>query len=144
MSQIFASRRLRVAVSAIALLSLNVQPAVAQLGRGGSNDALNVCATERAPLVKLETDYKELKRSKMSAAVGEGLKQGATVLAKGVMSGGIPMPGGRGGSAFGGGLGGLMGAAAGMAAQQTARAPGAAPATGAGMLFGPDLLAGAS
>ncbi|HEX7944405.1 MAG TPA: hypothetical protein VF495_07055, partial [Phenylobacterium sp.] len=110
----FASRRLRVAVSAIALLSLTVQPAVAQ--KGGKDEVLNACATQRAPLVKLDTDYKELKRSKMGAAIGEGLKQGAMVMAKGVMSGGIPV-GGRGGG-FGsalGGVGGLMGAAAGMA-----------------------------
>ena len=133
----FASRRLRVAISAIALLSLNVQPAVAQ--RGGKDEILNACATQRAPLVKLETDYKELKRSKMSAALGEGLKQGAGVLVKGVMSGGIGGRGGGGG--FGGalgGVGGLMGAAAGMSQQRAAAAPGAAPAPGA--LFGPDLL----
>ena len=146
MSRTMPSRRLRITVSAIALLSLNVQPVLAQ-GRGG-DATFNACATERAPLVKLDTDYKELKRSKMGAAIGEGLKQGATVLAKGVMSGGIPMPGGgRGGGGLGGamgGIGGLMGAAAGMAAQQQARQPGAAPTwSAAGVLFGQDLLSGA-
>ena len=142
----FASRRLRVAVSAVALLSLNVQPAAAQFGGKGGSDALNVCANERAPLVKLETDYKELKRSKMSAALGEGLKQGAGVLVKGVMSGGIPMPGGRGGGGFGGalgGVGGLMGAAAGMAQQRQSASAGQ-PAASSGQLFGQDLLSGAS
>jgi len=140
----FASRRLRVAVSAIALLSLTVQPAVAQKAKGG--DVLNACATQRAPLVKLDTDYKELKRSKMGAAIGEGLKQGAMVMAKGVMSGGIPI-GGRGGGGFGGGLGGvggLMGAAAGMAAQQQRPAAPGAPAATQTAMFGQDLLSGAS
>ena len=146
MNGIFSSRRLRVTVSVIALLSLNVQPAAAQFGGKGGSDALNVCATERAPLIKLETDYKELKRSKLTAALGEGLRQGAGVLVKGVMSGGIPMPGGRGGGGFGGalgGVGGLMGAAAGMAQQRQA-APTGQPAASPGQLFGPDLLSGAS
>jgi len=119
MQQVFASRRLRVAVSAIALMSLTTQQPVFAQGKG--SDALNVCQTERTPLIKLDNDYKELKRSKMSAAIGQGLKQGATVLAKGVMSGGIG--GGRGGGGFGGalgGVGGLMGAATGLAAQQQA------------------------
>ncbi|WP_293677459.1 hypothetical protein [uncultured Phenylobacterium sp.] len=144
MNHVFASRRLRLAVSAIALMSMNVQPAMAQKGK----DALNVCATERAPLVKLETDYKELKRSKMGAAIGEGLKQGATVLAKGVMSGGISLPGGRGGGFGGGGFGGALGGVGGLmgaaASMSQSRAPAAAPATGATMLFGQDLLTGAS
>ena len=145
MSQTMPSRRLRITVSVIALLSLNVQPVLAQ-SKGG-DAALNACATERAPLVRLDTDYRDLKRSKMGAAIGEGLKQGATMLAKGVMSGGIPMPGGGRGGGLGGamgGIGGLMGAAAGMAAQQQARQPGAAPASSAaGMLFGQDMLSGA-
>ncbi len=142
MNQPFASRRLRAAVSVIALLSLNVQPAMAQ--KGGKDDILNACATQRAPLVKLDTDYKELKRSKMGAAIGEGLKQGAMVMAKGVMSGGIPV-GGRGGGGFGGalgGVGGLMGAATSMAAQQQQRQ--AAPASAQTAMFGQDLLSGAS
>ncbi|WP_293904360.1 SH3 domain-containing protein [Phenylobacterium sp.] len=146
----YASRRFRMAVSAIALLSLNAQPAAAQFGNKGGEAALNACATERAPLVRLDTDYKELKRSKMGAAIGQGLKQGAMVLAKGVMSGGMPgMPGGGGGGGLGGamgGLGGMMGAAAGMAAGSQNRqgaAPSAAAASPAGMLFGQDMLSGA-
>src|SRR3990167_7486014 len=102
--RMFNSRRFRATVSAIALLGLNVQPVWAQ-GKGGKDAILNACDAQRAPLVKLDKEYDDLKKSKMSAAIGEGLKTGAMVLAKGVMSGGI---GGRGGG-FGGGLGGVSG-----------------------------------
>lgn len=147
MHTVFASRRLRAAVSVLALLSLTAQPALAQFGGGGKNDPTrNACQTERAPLVKLDTEYKELKRSKMSAAIGEGLKQGATVIAKGVMNGNIPLPGGSGGGFGGlggalGGMSGLVGAAAGLASQPRAGQP-AAAAPSSGMLFGQDLLSG--
>ena len=129
------------AVSAIALLSLNVQPAWAQ--KGGKDAVLNACETQRAPLLKLDKEYDDLKRSKMSAAIGEGLKSGAMVLAKGVMSGGIGGRGGGGGG-FGGGVGGLMGAVGGMAMQNAAQqqAGGQAPA-GASLMFGQDMLSGA-
>jgi hypothetical protein len=136
------------AVSAVALLSLTVQPVMAQ-GKGGKDAILNACAAQREPLQKLDKEYADLKKSKMSAAIGEGLKSGAMVLAKGVASGGIPL--GRGGGGFGGGLGGmgsLMGAVGGMAMQNAAAqqaqaggAPGPAPA--ASMMFGQDMLTGA-
>ena len=138
------------AVSAAALLSLTVQPVLAQ-SKGGKDPILNACAAQREPLQKLDKEYSDLKKSKMGAAIGEGLKSGAMVLAKGVASGGIPL--GRGGG-FGGGLGGmggmggLMGAVGGMAMQSAAQqqaqaggAPAAAPA--ASMMFGPDMLSGA-
>ncbi|MBJ7413827.1 MAG: hypothetical protein JHD15_26230, partial [Phenylobacterium sp.] len=80
------ARRLRMAVSAVALLSLTVQPVMAQ-GKGGKDAVLNACAAQRAPLQKLDKEYDDLKKSKMSAAIGEGLKTGAMVLAKGVASG---------------------------------------------------------
>jgi len=136
------------AVSAIALLSLNVQPAWAQ--KGGKDAVLNACEAQRAPLVKLDKDYDDLKRSKMGAAIGEGLKSGAMVLAKGVMSGGIGGRGGGfggGGGGFGGGVGGLMGAVGGMAMQNAAQqqaqqAGGQAPAA-ASLMFGQDMLSGA-
>lgn len=134
-------------VGAVALLSLNVQPVMAQ-GRG-RDAALSACAAERAPLVKLDKEYDDLKRSKMSAAIGEGLKTGAIVLAKGVASGRIGRGGGLGGfgGGFGGGLGGvggLVGAVGGLAAQSALQqeAGGAAPSASA-MLFGPDILEGA-
>lgn len=137
------SRRFRVTVSAIALLGLTVQPVWAQ--RGGKDPILNACEAQRAPLVKLDKEYDDLKKSKMSAAIGEGLKTGAMVLAKGVMSGGI---GGRsGGGGFGGlgGASGLLGGVANMAmqssAQQAAGAPGGA--NPAALLFGQDMLSGA-
>lgn len=143
------SRRFRATVSAIALLSLNAQPVWAQ--KAGKDSVLNACETQRAPLVKLDKEYEDLKKSKMSAAIGEGLKTGAMVLAKGVMSGGI---GGRGGGGFGGGgfggVSGLMGGVANMAMQSAAQqqvaqaqggAPGAASATT--LMFGQDMLSGA-
>lgn len=137
--------RLRMAVSAVALLSLTVQPVMAQ-GKGGKDAILNACATQREPLQKLDKEYADLKKSKMSAAIGEGLKSGAMVLGKAVMSGGIPM--GRGGGGFGGAMGGmsgLMGAVGGMAMQSAAAqqtgAPAAAPT--ASMMFGQDMLSGA-
>jgi hypothetical protein len=141
------SRRFRATVSAIALLGLNVQPVWAQ-GKSGKDAILNACDTQRAPLVKLDKEYDDLKKSKMSAAIGEGLKTGAMVLAKGVMSGGI---GGRGGGFGGGGLGGmsgLMGGVANMAMQSAAQqqtAQGGAPAgpSPASMMFGQDMLSGA-
>ncbi|HEY0646899.1 hypothetical protein [Phenylobacterium sp.] len=141
----FNSRRFRVTVSAIALLSLNVQPAWAQ--KGGKDAILNACEAQRAPLVKLDKEYDDLKKSKMSAAIGEGLKTGAMVLAKGAMSGGL---GGRGGG-FGGGFGGasgLIGGVANMAMQNAAQqqaAQGGAPAgaSPAGLMFGQDMLSGA-
>ncbi len=146
MNGYMSGRRFRLAVSAVALLSLNVQPAMAQ----GKDAALNVCQTERAGLIKLDKEYDELKRSKTSAALGQGLKQGAAVLAKGLMSGGIPGMGrGGGGGGFGGalgGIGGLMGAAGGLAAQQQAQQnnPQGAPAGNmAASLFGPDMLSSA-
>src|SRR5687767_4031869 len=110
------SRRFRATVSAIALLSLNVQPVWAQ-GKSGKDAILNACETQRAPLVKLDKEYDDLKKSKMGAAIGEGLKTGAMVLAKGVMSGGMGGLGGRGGGFGGGmgGMGGLMGGVANMA-----------------------------
>lgn len=142
----FKSRRFRATVSAIALLSLNVQPAWAQ-NKGGKDAVLNACEAQRAPLVKLDKEYDDLKKSKMSAAIGEGLKTGAMVLAKGAMTGGIPgvTRGGGFGSGLGG-MGGLMGAVGGMAMQSAAQqqAGGAAPAASpAGMFFGPDMLTGA-
>lgn len=141
--------RLRMAVSAVALLSLTVQPVMAQ-GKGGKDAILNACAPQREPLQKLDKEYADLKKSKMSAAIGEGLKSGAMVLGKAVMSGGIPM--GRGGSGFGGGgfggMSSLMGAVGGMAmqsaAQQQAQAGGApAAAPTASLMFGQDMLSGA-
>jgi len=152
MTTVFRARRFRQTVSVLALLCLNLQPVMA----ADKDAALNACAAERAPLIKLDTDYKELKRSKMSQAIGEGLKQGAVVLAKGVMStGGAGFGRGGGGGGFGGalgGVGGLMGAAAGMAAQQQAQkqaqqqngygAPQPTPV--AAPMFGADLLSGAS
>ncbi len=48
MQKVLTSRRCRMVVSAVALLSLNVQPVMAQ-GRG-RDAALNACATEREPL----------------------------------------------------------------------------------------------
>lgn len=144
MQKVLTSRRCRMVVSAVALLSLNVQPVMAQ-GRG-RDAALNACATERAPLVKLDEEYAELKRSRVSAAIGEGLKTGAVVLAKGVMSGRIGRGGGLGGFGGGGfgGVGGLVGAVGSLAAQGAAQQqdPGAAP-TASAMLFGPDVLQGA-
>jgi hypothetical protein len=151
MTRIFEGRRFRLTVSAIALLSLNAQVTLAE-GKGDAT--LNACAAQREPLVKLDKDYDQLKRSKMASAIGEGLKQGAMVLAKGVASGGIPI-GHRGGGGFGGGMGGvggLMGAVGGMAAQAAAQkqaqaqAQGEAPATPASnsaALFGQDMLSGA-
>jgi hypothetical protein len=146
------SRRFRMVVSAIALLSLTVQPAMAQ-GKGGKDPILNACADQREPLQKLDKEYADLKRSKMSAAIGEGLKSGAMVLAKGVMSGGMGGLGGLGrggGGGFGGGLGGmgsLMGAVGGMAmqnaAQQQAAAGAPAGPSSASMMFGQDMLSGA-
>lgn len=139
------SRRFRMAVSAIALLSLTVQPVMAQ-GKGGKDAILNACAPQREPLQKLDKEYADLKKSKMGAAIGEGLKSGAMVLAKGVASGGF----GRGGGGFGGGglggMGSLMGAVGGMAmqsaAQQQAGGGQAAP-SGASLMFGQDMLSGA-
>lgn len=138
------ARRLRMAVSAVALLSLTVQPVMAQ-GKGGKDAVLNACAAERAPLQKLDKEYDDLKKSKMSAAIGEGLKTGAMVLAKGVTSGGFT----RGGGGFGSGLGGmgsLMGAVGGMAMQSAAQQQaggGQAASTGASLMFGQDMLTGA-
>lgn len=140
------NRQLRVAVSALALMGVTTQPVLAQ-----KRDAiLNACEAQRAPLVKLDKEYDDLKRSKMSQAIGEGLKSGAMVLAKGVASGNIRLPGSGGyGGGFGGmgGMGSLMGAVGGMAMQSAAQqqAGGSAPApTPAGMFFGPDMLSGAS
>lgn len=146
MSGFLRDRRVRMAVSAAALLSLNVHPVMAQ--NKGKDAVLNACATEREGLVKLDREYAELKRSKTSAAIGEGLKQGAAVLAKGVMSGGIGGFGrGGGGGGFGGamgGIGGLMGAVGGMAAAQQASSSNGQPAPSASaMLFGPDMLSSA-
>ncbi|MBW8813805.1 MAG: SH3 domain-containing protein [Caulobacterales bacterium] len=155
MDQMRANRRLRLTVSAIALLGLCVQPLPA--GAYAKTDpVLDACSTERAPLVKLDTDYKELKHSKMSQAIGEGIKQGGLFLAKGVMSGNIPLPGSHSGG-FGGGFGGLaamspLGAVAGLAAQQAAQQQaqqqaqqngGAPPQQSAGVAFGQDMLSGA-
>ena len=139
-------RRVRMAVSVAALMSLNVQPVLAQ---GKGRDAvLNACATERDGLIRLDKEYDDLKRSKMSAAIGEGFKQGATVLAKGVMNGGLAGFGrGGGGGGFGGGgfggVGGLMSAVGGMAAQQAAAPSGPAPASASAAVFGQDMLSGA-
>lgn len=140
------SRRFRATVSAIALVGLTVQPVWAQ-GKGGKDAILNACSAQREPIVKLDKEYDDLKKSKMSAAIGEGLKTGAMVLAKGVMSGGI---GGRsGGGGFGGlgGMSGLVGGVANMAmasaAQQQTQQPGAPQQNAAAMMFGQDMLTGA-
>jgi hypothetical protein len=140
-------RRLRAGVSLIALAGLVLQPSLADAQGRGGDPALNACAAERAPLVQLDKDYEQLKRSKMGAAVGEGIKRGAAVIASGVMSGNIGIPGSRGGG-FGGGLGGfggVVGSIGGIAAQSAARQQagntGAAPPPSS--MFGPDLLTGA-
>jgi len=144
-----SKRRLRAAVSAVALLSLTVQPVMAQ-NKGGKDAILNACATQREPLQKLDKEYTDLKKSKMSAAIGEGLKTGAMVIAKGVASGGIPL-GRGGGGGFGGmgGMGSLVGGMASMAMQSSAQqqaqaggAPASAPPAAA-MMFGQDMLTGA-
>ena len=132
-------RRFRTAVSAIALLALATQPVFAQ--SKGKDTVLNACATEREGLLQLDREYSELKRSKTGAAIGEGLKQGVAVLAKGVMSGGLGRSGGGFGGALGG-LGGVMGAVGSMAAQQRAAQPNAQPQASS-MVFGQDLLSGA-
>ena len=59
MLQMLRRRGLRISVSAVALLSLNVQPVMA----AGKDDALNACGTERAGLVKLDKEYKDLMRT---------------------------------------------------------------------------------
>jgi hypothetical protein len=142
MDRLRNDRRLRVAVSVLALMSVTAKPVLAQ-----KKDA-DACAAERAPLVKLDKEYDDLKRSKMSKAIGEGLKSGAMVLAKGVASGNIGLPGSRGGGFGGmGGMGSLMGAVGGLAMQSAAQqqSGSAAPAPSpAGMFFGPDMLSGAS
>ena len=56
------ARRLRMAVSAVALLSLTVQPVMAQ-GKGGKDAVLNACAPQREPLQKLDKEYTDLKKS---------------------------------------------------------------------------------
>lgn len=142
-----ARRGFRLFVSAVALAALCVQPFPA--GAFAKNDpVLDACATERAPLVKLDGEYREMKRSKVGAAIGEGIKQGGLFLAKGVMNGSIPI--GRS-SSFGGGFGGLgglnpLGAVASMAAQQAVQQQQSggqsAPASTSGP-YGPDLLSGA-
>ncbi|MBU1377271.1 MAG: hypothetical protein KKE02_17485 [Alphaproteobacteria bacterium] len=142
------SRRLRMAVSAVALLSLTVQPVMAQ-SKGGKDAILNACAPQREPLQKLDKEYTDLKKSKMSAAIGEGIKSGAMVLGKAVMSGGIPLGRGGGGGGFGsamGGMSGLMGGVANMAMQSAAQQQaggGGAPPAAASMMFGQDMLSGA-
>jgi hypothetical protein len=149
MDQMCASRRLRLTVSAIALASLCVQPVPA--GAYAKTDpVLDACATERAPLVKLDGDYKELRHSKMSQAIGEGIKQGGIFLAKGVMNGNIPLPGSHSSGGFGSSFGGLnpLGAVAGLAAQQAAQQQAQAngqapPQQSASMAFGQDMLSGA-
>ncbi len=140
MSGYMGGRRFRLMVSAVALISLNVQPVLAQ--SKGKDAVLNACATERDGLIKLDREYGELKRSKTGAALSQGLKQGAAVLAKGVMSGGLGRSSGGFGSALGG-IGGMMGAVGSMAAQQQAQSnnPQAAPSSAS--LFGPDMLSGA-
>ena len=148
MDKVVDTRRLRAAVSAVALLSLTVQPVMAQ-GKGGKDAILNACSPQREPLQKLDKEYDDLKKSKMSAAIGEGLKTGAMVLVKGVTSGGIPLGRGGGGGGFGsamGGMSGLMGGMANMAMQSAAQqqAGGGAPASSApALMFGQDMLTGA-
>lgn len=136
------ARRLRMAVSAIAVMSLTVQPVMAQ-NKGGKDAVLNACAAERAPLQKLDQEYADLKKSKLSAAIGEGLKTGVMVLGKAVASGGIPLPGRRS-SGFGG-INSVVGAVSGLALQSAAQPPaqGGAPPPTASMLFGQDMLSGA-
>lgn len=145
--QLFAARRLRATVSAVALLGFALQPVIAE-SKSRKDDVLDACAAQRAPLVKLDDEYSELKRSKMSAAIGEGLKTGATVIAMGVMKGGFGRGGGLGGlgSGFGGGgFGSVLGAVGGLAAQSAAQqSAGGAPAPSpAAAFFGPDMLSGA-
>lgn len=146
--QLFAARRLRATVSAVALLGFALQPVIAE-SKSRKDEVLDACAAQRAPLVKLDDEYSELKRSKMSAAIGEGLKTGATVIAMGVMKGGFGRGGGLGGfggggGGFGGGLGGVLGAVGGLAAQSAVQqsSGGGAPSP-AGAFFGPDMLSGA-
>ena len=133
-------RRLRLAVSAAVLVSLNLNPVMAQ--SQGKDAVLNACSTQREGLIKLDREYDELKRSKTSAALGEGLKQGAAVLAKGVMSGGLGRRSGGFGGALGG-LGGVMGAVGSMAAQQQAQQANTSSRAASAAVFGPDLLSSA-
>jgi len=143
-----ASRGLRAGLSAALAASLAWQPAMAidLPGRGGGDAALNACATERAPLVQLDKQYKDMKRSKLGAAIGEGLKKGAAVIATGVMNGGMSGRFGGGMGGFGamnpmGAMGGMMGMMAGQAA--AGGAPAATPVSAPAGLFGPDVLNGA-
>jgi len=126
-------RRFRLTVSVIALLSMAAQPVHAV----DKDAALNACATERAPLVKLDSDYKELKRSKMSQAIGQGLKTGAVVLGTAAASGAL----GRSSSGFGGGLGSIAGAVGGLAIRPSG---GGSGGPGIGLTFGADMLTGAA
>jgi hypothetical protein len=130
--QVFARRGLRTTVSAVTLLSFALQPVIAQ-GRGSRDEALDACSAQRAPLVKLDHDYEQLKRSKLGAAIGEGLKTGATVIAAGVVGSGRSFGG------FGG-FGGVLGAVGGLAAHGGGQPAGAAPG---GLVFGQDMLSGA-
>jgi hypothetical protein len=128
-------RRFRLTVSVIALLSMAAQP----IRAADKDAALNACSTERAPLVKLDNDYKELKRSKMSQAIGQGLKTGAVVLGTAAASGAFS---GRSSSGFGGGLGSIAGAVGGLAIRPSGGGVSAGPSVG--LTFGADMLTGAA
>jgi hypothetical protein len=137
-----AARALRVGVSATVLAGFLVQPTLA----ASKDPVLDACQAERAPLVEQDKSYKELKRSKLGAAVGEGIKKGATVIAAGVLSGGIPIGGRGGGGGFGFGfnpVGGIANMAAGAAAQRQAAAAGAPVQATPVAYFGPDIISGA-
>ena len=77
-----STKMLRAGVSALVLTGFVVPPEFA--AAQGKDAALNACQAERTPLVELDKQYKDLKRSKLGAAVGEGLKKGAGVIASGI------------------------------------------------------------
>jgi len=89
-------RLLRSAVLALALAAVvagQMQGSAVAVGLtgGSASPELNACAAERAPILEREKQYEAVRRSRLGAALGAGLKKGAAYFAGAML--GRYMPG---------------------------------------------------
>jgi uncharacterized protein YgiM (DUF1202 family) len=88
-------RRLALAAGLVAALVLEMQsPAVGTGLVGGGGGQIDPCAAERAPILERQKQYEAVRRSKLSAALGAGLKKGAMFFAGQMVNRYLPTLGG--------------------------------------------------
>jgi hypothetical protein len=96
-------KRLALVAGLVAALILQMQNPAGSAGLvGGRGGAVDPCAAERAPILERQKQYEAVKRSKLGAALGAGLKKGAVFFAGQMMNRYLPTLGGTPAGSVGG------------------------------------------